>query len=91
MLELVSGFRALLTGSGENKLEERIKKAENIKVTELDSFLELIRPDKEAVKNAIRYQYSNRPAEGYNNKIKVIKRQMYRRCKFSLLCLKILC
>ena len=60
-------------------------------VKEFDSFLKLIRSDKEAVKNAIRYQYSNGPTEGHNNKVKVIKRQMYGRCKFDLLRLKILC
>ena len=91
MLELVSDFKTLLRGSDENKLDEWIKKAEDMHVTELDSFLKLIRSDKEAVKNAIRYQYSNGPTEGHNNKIKVIKRQMYGRCKFDLLRLKILC
>ena len=91
ILELVSDFKALLTGSDENKLDEWIKRAENMEITELDSFLKLIRSDKEAVKNAIRYQYSNGPTEGHNNKIKVIKRQMYGRCKFDLLRLKILC
>ena len=44
-------------------------------VKEFDSFLKLIRSDKEAVKNAIRYQYSNGPTEGHNNKVKVIKRR----------------
>ncbi|EOS28896.1 hypothetical protein C807_03417 [Lachnospiraceae bacterium 28-4] len=47
--------------------------------------MKLIRPDLEAVKNAIKYDYSNGPAEGHNNKIKVIKRQMYGRCKFEIL------
>ncbi len=85
MLELVSDFKTLLRGSDESKLDKWIKKAEDMHVTELDSFLKLIRSDKEAVKNAIRYQYSNGPTEGHNNKIKVIKRQMYGRCKFDLL------
>ena len=50
MLELVSDFKTLLRGSDENKLDEWIKKAEDMHVTELDSFLKLIRSDKEAVK-----------------------------------------
>lgn len=75
MLELVSDFKTLLRGSDESKLDKWIKKAEDMHVTELDSFLKLIRSDKEAVKNAIRYQYSNGPTEGHNNKIKVIKRR----------------
>lgn len=91
LLELVSDFKTLLLGNDENKLDEWIKKAEEIQIPELDRFLKLIRSDKEAVKNAVRYRYSNGPAEGHNNKIKVIKRQMYGRCKFELLRLKILC
>lgn len=50
----------------------------------------VIRSDMEAVKNAITYRYSNGLTEGHNNKIKMIKRQMYGRCKFDLLRLKIL-
>lgn len=91
ILELVSDFRALLSGNNVNALDEWIEKAENLDIVELNSFLKLIRSDKEAVKNAIRYQYSNGPTEGHNNKIKVIKRQMYGKCKFDLLRLKILC
>ena len=42
------------------------------------------------VKNAIIYDFNNELTEGFNNKNKVIKRQMYNRCNFDLLCLKIL-
>ena len=56
----------------------------------LNSFITLIESDIEAVKNAIKYNYSNGLTEGFNNKTKVIKRIMYGRCSFNLLCLKIL-
>lgn len=75
----------------ETELDSWIKRAEILQITEINSFLKLIRSDLEAVKNAIKYDYSNGPAEGHNNKIKVIKRQMYGRCKFDLLRLKVLC
>lgn len=91
IFELVSDFRTLLSGNDVNALDTWIEKAETLQVEELNSFLKLIRSDEEAVKNAIRYQYSNGPTEGHNNKIKVIKRQMYGKCKFDLLRLKILC
>ncbi len=42
------------------------------------------------VKNAIIYDFNNVLTEGFDNKTKVIKRQMYDRCNFDLLCLKIL-
>ena len=57
---------------------------------ELNSFITLIESDIEAVKNAIKYEYSNGLTEGFNNKTKVIKRVMYGRCSFDLLRLKIL-
>ena len=57
---------------------------------ELNSFVNLIESDIDAVKNAIIYNFSNGLTEGFNNKTKVIKRQMYGRCSFDLLRLKIL-
>ena len=38
-----------------------------------------------------RLSLCGRPTNGHNNKIKVIKKQMYGKCKFDLLRLKILC
>ena len=58
--------------------------------SKINSFANLIESDFEAVKNAIIYNYSNGVTEGFNNKTKVIKRQMYGRCGFELLRLKIL-
>lgn len=69
IFELVSDFRTLLSGNDVNALDTWIEKAEALQVEELNSFLKLIRSDEEAVKNAIRYQYSNGPTEGHNNKI----------------------
>ncbi len=91
VLKLASGFKTLLFGKDEGELDSWMQKAEGFQIAEINSFLKLIRSDMEAVKNAIKYSYSNGPAEGHNNKIKMIKRQMYGRCKFDLLRLKILC
>ncbi|GAE89404.1 mobile element protein [Acetivibrio straminisolvens JCM 21531] len=44
----------------------------------------------EAVRNAIKYEYSNGLVEGCINKLKVIKRIMYGRCSFETLKTKIL-
>ena len=91
VLKLVSDFKILLSGKDETELDSWIKRAEILQIPEINSFLNLIRSDLEAVKNAIKYDYSKGLAEGHNNKIKVIKRQMYGRCKFDLLRLKVLC
>jgi len=62
----------------------------NIDVLEINSFINGIERDMEAVRNAIKYEYSNGLAEGCINKLKVIKRIMYGRCSFETLKNKIL-
>ncbi|MFI3200809.1 MAG: transposase [Eubacteriales bacterium] len=54
------------------------------------SFVNGIRNDIDAVKNAIELTYNNGLAEGSVNKIKVIKRIMHGRNSFSLLKGKVL-
>ena len=91
-------FKNILFSKKTDKLEIWLKKAKQLDVIELNSFINLIESDIEAVKNAIIYNvknaiiynFSNGLTEGFNNKTKVIKRQMYGRCSFDLLCLKIL-
>lgn len=71
-------------------MRDWIEKTKKYKIRELDSFVKLIRWDLNAVENAITYHYSNGLTEGHNNKIKLIKRQIYGCCNFDLLRLKIL-
>ena len=66
------------------------KRCKKINVKQLNSFITLIESDIDAVKNAIKYDYSNGLTEWFNNKTKVIKRVMYGRCSFDLLRLKVL-
>jgi len=49
-----------------------------------------VKRDYEAVLNAVKLDYSNGLAEGKVNKLKLIKRIMYGRCKFSTLRNKVL-
>ena len=72
------------------KIEKWTKKAKKYKIPEIDSFINGIERDFEAVKNAIKYNYNNGLAEGSVNKIKLIKRIMYGRCSFELLRKKVL-
>lgn len=44
----------------------------------------------EAVKNALRFKWSNGQLEGQVNRLKLIKRQMYGRAKFDLLRARVL-
>lgn len=60
-------------------------KAKALNIDGINSFINGISRDIEAVKNAIIYDYNNGLAEGKINKIKVTKRIMYDRCGFQLL------
>lgn len=90
LIDLEKEFKVILFSKDPDKLETWLEKAKLLNVPELNSFVNLMESDIEAVKNAVIYDYSNGLTEGFNNKTKVIKRQMYGRCKFDLLRLKIL-
>ena len=90
IVELEKEFKNILFSKKTDKLDTWLKKAKQLDVIELNSFINLIESDIEAMKNAIVYNFSNGLTEGFNNKTKVIKRQMYGRCSFDLLRLKIL-
>ena len=90
IINCIREFKEVIFSKRVRKLSYWIKRAKKINVKELNSFITLIESDIEAVKNAIKYNYSNGLTEGFNNKTKVIKRVMYGRCSFNLLRLKIL-
>ena len=90
IINCIREFKEVIFSKKVRKLSYWIKKAKKINVKELNSFITLIESDIEAVKNAIKYDYSNGLTEGFNNKTKVIKRVMYGRCSFNLLRLKML-
>ena len=90
LIELEKEFKNIIFSKDPNKLDPWIENARQLNVDELNSFINLIESDIDAVKNSIIYDYSNGLTEGFNNKTKVIKRQMYGRCHFDLLRLKIL-
>ena len=90
IIELVNKFRVLLKNKEIHLLEDWIKAATLLNVREINSFIEGIKRDLLAVKNAIRFEYNNGLAEGNVNKVKVIKRIMYGRNSFELLRNKVL-
>ena len=92
LIELRNEFRALFYSNKKDvtRLDDWIKKSKDLDVPEMKKFINLIESDIEAVKNAITYEYSNGITEGFNNKTKVVKREMYGRCSFDLLRIKVL-
>ena len=90
IIDLICKFKEIFKSKNVRKLMHWIKEANSLNIKELTSFTKLLLSDYEAVKNAVKYKYSNGLTEGFNNKTKVIKRVMYGRCGFDLLRLKIL-
>ena len=90
IINLVNEFKHLLESKNVEKLEEWIEKASNLKIRKIDKFVNGLKRDIQAVRNAIIDEYNNGLAEGSVNKLKVIKRIMYGRNKFEMLRQKVL-
>lgn len=83
--DTVSGFKQTLFAKKESELDKWLEETEALEIDELSSFVNGIKRDIDAVKNAIRFDYHNGLAEGSVNKLKVVKRIMYGRNSFELL------
>jgi len=59
--------------------------AKAAEIVELRYFAKGLEKDIRAVEAALTYEWSNGPTEGHNNRLKMIKRQMYGRANFDLL------
>ena len=90
LYSLVKEFHTVMFSKKPEKLDKWIESAQKHDMPELQSFVEGISKDLEAIKNGIIYSYNNGLAEGSVNKIKVIKRIMYGRNSFELLKSKVL-
>lgn len=75
----------MLFSKNPNELEKWMEDAEALDIPLINRFVNGIRRDLSAVKKAVELDYNNGLAEGSVNKLKVIKRIMYGRCRFELL------
>ena len=85
ILDIVGEFKALVKAKTPNALLPWMEKAVALGIPEFKTFVNGLKQDIDAVMNAISSDFSNGLAEGTINKIKVIKRIMYGRCRFDLL------
>lgn len=90
LYDVIREFYRIINSKREDRLEEWLKKPEQFNIAELQTYVNGVRKDLDAVKNEIKYEYNNGLAEGSVNKIKVIKRIMYGRNSFQLLKAKVL-
>lgn len=90
IIDLVCEFRTILKRKAITEFNKWINRASSLNNKYINSFISGITRDVVAVKNAIIYDYNNGLAEGSVNKLKVIKRIMYGRNSFDMLCKKLL-
>jgi hypothetical protein len=88
--DAVSSFKKIVFSKKVEDLSFWMAKTESLGIDEINSFINGLKKDIVAVKNAITLEYNNGLAEGSVNKLKVIKRIMYGRNKFELLRNKVL-
>jgi len=87
---LVNRFRGIVKRRDVAKLGKWIVDAASLDIDEICAFTNGLKNDLPAVTNALIYDYNNGLAEGSVNKVKVIKRIMYGRCRFGTLKNKVL-
>ncbi|MCL1689419.1 transposase [Elizabethkingia anophelis] len=66
-------------------LKSWINNAINSGIKEIFHFAKSLLAEYQSIENAINLPWSNGPVEGFVNKLKTIKRQMYGRASFELL------
>lgn len=90
LYSLLKDFHRILFSQKADELDAWMESANKLKIDELDTYVNGLRSDIKAVKNAIEQKYNNGLAEGSVNKIKLTKRIMYGRNSFQLLRAKLL-
>ncbi|MFD4058766.1 transposase, partial [Streptomyces californicus] len=90
LAEHVRVFAQLLTARCGAEMEGWMRAVEADDLPALHGFVRGLREDLAAVTAGMTMPYSNGLAEGVNNKIKLLKRQMYGRAGFALLRQRIL-
>jgi transposase len=82
---LAEDFLQLLRQRQPEQLEPWINRALDCSLKPLQSFAQGLADDFAAVQASLRFEVSNGPVEGLNNRLKLLKRQMYGRAGLDLL------
>jgi transposase len=88
--ELAQEFSRIVRERLPHQFNGWLRAAMQSSLKEFESFAHGLSEDYEAVKNALRYEWSNGQLEGQVNRLKLIKRLMYGRAKFDLLRARVL-
>lgn len=90
LYDLIRDFKAIFAAHHVDDLDQWMISANALGIPDIDSFVNGLTHDIDAVRNAILYEYNNGRAEGCVNKIKRIKHSMYGRASFLTLRTKVL-
>ena len=90
LYSLIREYHRIIFSQKSEELETWITQALSLQIDEVETYVNGLLSDIDAVKNAIKYKYNNGLAEGSVNKIKLTKRIMYGRNSFELLKAKLL-
>jgi transposase len=78
-------FRKIINGDNEDALDTWITEIKQFNIKNINSFVKGVVRDWDAIRNAIRYPWTNGLVEGNVNRLKNKKREMYGRAGFELL------
>jgi transposase len=90
LYKLAQQFWSIIGERKKEQLREWMISATESGIIELRNFVKSLQKDLAAVEASLTYEWSNGPVEGQNNRLKMIKRQMYGRANFDLLRLRVL-
>ena len=86
LIKLIKEFKGILLKTKKEKaLINWINKAQNLNINSINSFINGLTNDYNAVLNSLIYEVSNGVVEATVNKLKLVKRIMHGRCSFELL------
>lgn len=83
-------FQRLIRGRSETAFDEWVVEVSKSGIADLRRWAKSLLADEAAVRNALRYEWSNGQVEGHVNRLKNIKRAMFGRANFDLLRLRVL-
>ena len=79
LMEIWETFHSAVMGTDPSEIDGFIEKNSSSEFSEIQSFVNGLTKDKEAVKNAVKYDTNSGFVEGNNCKFKLIKRVLYGR------------
>ena len=85
IIEIAEAFADLVRNRAPERLDPWLRRVQDGPVAALRRFAEGLLADYDAVRAAVTLPWSNGPAEGQINRLKMLKRQMYGRAGIDLL------